>query len=93
MNTVSGLLAQDQSSTPWRCDEGHILGVVTKKRSHGQWRYFLLKFRNAARSFDDEVEVDASIEGTARDIRCNVCAGLRTWFVRAELPRDPIRRV
>ena len=82
--TVDGLLEQISGAVIWTCARGHILGITTRKRSGGHWHQQLLKFRHAAKSINDSVEVDATIEGTVRDIACDACpedARLkRTWY-------------
>jgi hypothetical protein len=81
--TVDGLL-KERNGAVWMCGKGHYLGLAVRKRSGGRWHAQLLKFRHAAITLADCVEVDAVIEGTVRDIACDACPQealtRRTWF-------------
>ena len=88
INTVDGLLKQYVGGMIWMCGQGHILGVTIRKRSNGHWQNQLLKFRHAAKELSDLVEVDATIEGTVRNITCDLCPEearlARTWYHNKE---------
>ena len=65
--------------TPWKCPQGHVLGLV---RRNGNKTTQLLLLREAInQSQTTEVDVIAVVEGYVADVRCSVagCGALRTW--------------
>ena len=81
MITVSELL-KIRKGTPWCCGRGHYLGVTVSRLTGGRWHSQLLLFRNAARTLTDDIEINALVEGTVRDIVCDACETpvTRTWY-------------
>jgi hypothetical protein len=71
---------------PWKCKNGHTLGVVVR---NGSGVRQLLLYRQAVNltpqppSLDGkgecEVDVMAIVEGHVMDVRCSICESLRTW--------------
>lgn len=69
------------SSSPWRCSNGHELGIVKR---NGRRISQLLLYRNSIdvrAERPEELDVIAVIEGFVVDVRCSVpgCGALRTW--------------
>lgn len=72
---------------PWKCENGHVLGVVQRVRVHQAFVARLMLYRHAidagANGAMVEVDVIARIEGTTLDVACDVegCGKKRTWFI------------
>ncbi len=77
--------------TPWKCRNGHTLGVVQRAEVSRQFggrrvRYRtmrLLLYRHAvdlSAATPEEVEVIANVEGTTLDVRCSCCDAVRSWI-------------
>jgi len=92
-------------SKQWKCPGGHVLGVVervrvTDERSASpaarQARHVsrLLLFRQAIDA-DCEMDVDviAAVEGTALNVRCSICGGVRPWYIGVDALERLIERV
>lgn len=64
-----------KGSKPWRCKNGHALGLVVGDR--------LLLFRLAIEPEDllsaEKVDVMAVVVGQVVNVRCSICGKLRTW--------------
>jgi len=84
---------------PWKCRNGHTLGVVVRNNSGVRQ---LLLYRKAvnltprppSRSGKgvDEVDVMAIVEGHVMDVRCSICECLRTWVPGEEALRKLLER-
>lgn len=67
--------------TPWRCKNGHILGIVERNGSGVRvlklFRYSILD--DYPDWENEEMDIVATIEGYATDIICFSCNATRTW--------------
>lgn len=64
---------------PWKCQNGHILGLV---RRNGSGVRQLILYRHAinpASERMEEVDVIAVVEGLVMSVRCDICGRKRTW--------------
>lgn len=71
-------MANEQRISDWRCQKGHVMGVVQKM---GDKSARLLLYRHAldmGQASPREVDVIAVVDAAA-DIRCDVCGAMRTW--------------
>ena len=67
----------DQEIKAWKCPNGHTLGAVVRNGSKVRT---LLLYREALEVHTDcEVDVIATIDGYAADVRCSICGGIRSW--------------
>lgn len=78
------------SGEPWRCKNGHVLGLVVREKAQGGngqvYRvHRLYKFRHAVADCAGRQlsELDCRIEGTVLDICCDApgCEEARPWFM------------
>lgn len=108
METTDDGRQTTEKARPWRCENGHVLGVVAR---NGSGIRQLLLYRQAvdlttddgrlrlstAGTTDDgemeEVEVMAAVSGLVMDVRCSVCGGLRTWVPGEEQLREMLRKM
>jgi len=84
---------------PWKCRNGHVMGVVVRNNSGVRQ---LLLYRKAVNltprppSLDgkgeNEVDVMAIVEGHVMDVRCSICECLRTWVPGEEALRKLLER-
>ena len=88
---------REMAARPWRCENGHVLGVVAR---NGSGIRQLLLYRQAVdlmtddgRLTTDEVDVMAAVSGLVMDVRCSVCGGLRTWVPGEEQLREMLGRM
>jgi hypothetical protein len=73
----------------WKCEKGHVLGVVQRVKVESGYVSRLMLFRHAIDLENgkvEDVDVIANIEGTTLDVACDVekCGRKRTWFMSAE---------
>ena len=73
----------------WKCENGHVLGVVQRVKVDGKrWVSRLSLYRQAidtqANGNMPEVDVIAVVEGTVPDVFCSVCDAVRPWFMGAD---------
>jgi len=79
----------------WKCDNGHVLGVVQRVRVDGFHVSRLMLFRHAINLDVDgkmeDVDVIAIIEGSTLDAACDVenCGAKRTWH----MGKDVVKKV
>jgi len=77
----------------WKCERGHVLGVVQRVRVGGHHVARLSLYREAidvnANGTMEEVDVMAVAEGTVLDVKCSVCNGMRTWY----MGEDAVKRL
>ena len=72
---------------PWKCENGHVLGVVQRVRVKDGHVARLMLYRHAidggVNGAMEEVDVIACIEGTTLDVACDAagCDKKRTWFI------------
>lgn len=92
---------------PWKCKNGHTLGVVQRIEVSREFEGKPLRYRTTrlmlyrhavdlSAEAPAEVEVMANVEGTTMDVCCDVdgCGAVRSWFV-GELPEvlaEAVRR-
>jgi hypothetical protein len=93
---------------PWKCRNGHVMGVVVR---NGSGVRQLLLYRQAVNltprppspstisgqapdgKDEEEVDVMAIVEGHVMDVRCSICECLRTWVPGEEALRKLLERV
>ncbi len=85
----------DGDLKPWRCRNGHTLGIV--KRTAGNVRQ-LMFFRQAigeqtALTEMAEVDVACMFEGYVADVRCSVCGAIQSWIPGQEALRHMLREL
>ncbi len=74
----------DMQTKPWRCPNGHILGVVRREKVSRYWVRRLALYREAVdpkASAPADVDVIGVVDGAALDVRCSVCGAVRSWSV------------
>ena len=77
----------------WKCDNGHVLGVIQRVKAESGHVARLMLFRHAidlnGNGHLEDVDVIANIEGTTLDVVCDVekCGKKRTWFISADAVR------
>jgi hypothetical protein len=85
MNTPQGSAAAAQELKPWKCCNGHVMGLTRRNGSKVQQ---LLLYRQALDmtpgAEKEEVDVIAVVIGKTVDVRCSVCGGIRSWFPVSE---------
>ncbi len=80
---------------PWRCENGHVLGVVVR---NGSGVRQLALYREAINldpfpgGEEGEVDVMAVVEGYVADVRCSICGCPRTWVPGQESQRRLLRK-
>ncbi len=63
---------------PWRCEGGHVLGLV-KRNGRGIRQLMLYRHALDQQQGQAEVDVMAVVEGLVMDVRCDICESIRTW--------------
>lgn len=66
----------------WRCENGHLLGIMRREKigsAHG-YRLYLLKSAQYGIKEDVPFHWIARVEGTCRDIECEICGTEKTWW-------------
>lgn len=77
----------------WKCERGHVLGMVQRVKVEGYFISRLLLYREAidlnANGSMGDVDVMAVVEGTVLDVKCSLCEAVRPWY----MGRDVIERM
>lgn len=69
----------DENVKPWKCPQGHVMGLVTRDGG-GVRRLLLYRWAmHASPRPSEELDVIATIEGYVADVRCSICGSMRTW--------------
>jgi hypothetical protein len=72
-------MSEKTKCLPWRCPNGHILGMVTRDGNHVRT---LEVFRQAQDYHDDQiVDVCVKVKGStvSIDVTCSICGSVRPW--------------
>lgn len=83
----------------WKCENGHVLGVIQRAKAGKRHVARLMLFRKAidlnANGQADEIDVIANIEGTTLDVRCSVpgCGKVRSWFMGEDAMEQLLKQV
>jgi len=79
---MDGRFIRLQDGKAWRCENGHLLGVMRRERiGKGRgYRLYLLHTAIVDAGEDVPLRWKSKVEGTCRDIECEVCKTEKTWW-------------
>jgi len=73
-------MSEKAKCLPWRCSNGHILGIVSRDGNHVRT---LEVFRQAQQDCheDHDADVGIKVKGSAViiDVTCSICGSVRPW--------------
>ena len=81
---------RDETMKSWRCNNGHIMGMVLRKNRVRQ--LLLLRVALDFHPGEDELDVMAVVEGYVADVTCSICGNMRTWVPGREAMRRLMRQ-
>lgn len=73
-------MSEETRRLPWRCQNGHILGIVSRDGNHVRT---LEVFRQAQQDYheDHDADVGIKVKGStvSIDVTCSICGSIRSW--------------